>query len=195
VLTPPRIKWAFVVVALSGLLYASLQIKHLVDNSSLLSGNAQIKAVPYTEPTKAAVAQKLEGAKGMFQITMLVMAVLWGLLIAKKDERALFFSGSHRQEVFLFITANLLFLASAYCYSGYTDAMSSVHVQGQVELEDPKDITIMDFNDPRINGFYVWQMRIWVTAMVVTGLALASAYGFRSPEQEAAKCDSPKQLL
>ncbi len=187
-------RWAFTIVSFCFLVFSAWQIKQLIHNETLLSGNAQINAIPYNEPTKAAVAQKLEGAKGLFQITMIVMAVLWGLVIAKKDERALLFSKAHLPELLMFVFANLLFAASAFCYSSYTDAMSSVHIQGAVEIEDSKDVTIMDFREPRINNYYVWQERIWVAAMVVTGLALASAHGIRTLQEEAQKekpqCDT-----
>src|SRR5262245_58815672 len=41
-----------------------------------------MEALPYTDSVKVAVTQKLEGAKGLLQASLLAFAVLWGLILA-----------------------------------------------------------------------------------------------------------------
>ena len=161
------------------LLYAGWQYLQIAKNFEMMSGNAHFSSIPYNDATKAAIQQKLEGAKNLAQSTLLVLAVLWGLIIAKKEERALFFSKAHLLELAMFFIANLLFASSLYCYSQYNDAMSSVHIQGPIDRDEPADIVIMNFRDDRINDFYKWQERFWIVAIAVTGATLVCAHGIR----------------
>ena len=144
-------RYALMILSVAAFCYACLQVNQLVTNSKLFEGNASIKAVAYIEPVKVAITQKLEGAKGLFQSSLLFMAVLWGLVIARREERVLGLRQGSWPELVMFIIANALFAASAYCYVEYTDAISRVHALGDIQYDEPKDLTIMDYRDPRIN--------------------------------------------
>jgi amino acid transporter len=176
-------RWCCAGVALILLIIATLQMVKVATNSSRVSGNSMINTLYYTEPVKTAANAKLEGAKSLAQVAMLAIAVLWSLIIAKREERAMLLKD--RPEVIMFIIANVLFVYTAFSYAIYTDAMSTVHTLGAHDYDDPKELTIMDYRDPRINDLYVWQTWIWGFAMVVTALVLFSAHGLKRSPQKA----------
>ncbi|MCE9566537.1 MAG: hypothetical protein K8U57_31320 [Planctomycetes bacterium] len=181
---PSVIRGCCAFVCLLAAIFAAVIVYTKVSaNAELLSGNAVIDSVHYTDAVKAAITQKLEGAKGLFQASLVVLGILWGLVIAKKDDRALRITD--RPEMIMFLSANVLFLVSGYCYSAYTDAMATVHAAGPVEYEDPKDLTIMDFRDSRIDNLYVWQRGVWVAAMIVTAIALFCSHVVKEHSEKA----------
>lgn len=169
-------------------LYSVIYIHELIENEKQLSGNAQIDAIPYIDPVKLAVSQKLEGAKGLFQTSLLIIGVLWGLVITKKDDKSLL---SDVPEVVMFAIANCLFCLSIYCYSEYTNAMATVLAFPGIQYDEPKDQTIMDFRDSRIDNLYLWQSRVFILAMIVTALSLISAHSLKKPKEHNLCTPSP----
>jgi hypothetical protein len=87
----------------------------------------------------------------------------------------------------MFFIANTLLVASVYCYSQYMDAMATVHAIGEIQFDEPKELTIMEYRDKRIDNFSKFQERLWIAGMVATGLTLLSAHLFKRPSTEADK--------
>jgi len=183
--------WALAIGSLFALGYGVYLHTKIIDNFHRYSGKTNFNPIPYNEATKAAIAQKLDGAKNVSQAILLGMAVLWGLILAKKDERKLIFSSSRTPELLMFVIANVLLISSLYCYSEYTDAISSVHVQGPTDPDARNDVSIMDFRDDRINNLYRWQMQFWILGMVITGAALFCAHAIRPVLPEVASTPPP----
>lgn len=150
-------------------------------------------SITYTDPIKSAVVQKLEGSKGLLQISLLAFGVVWGLIITKRDEKI--FSSKDWRENTMFIITNLLFLLSGFCYYFYTNAMADVLVQGNtVPLEPDEPATIINFRDPLINGFVELQTRCAILALISCGILVISVHHIKGE----APCDSaqdPSQLL
>lgn len=130
-----------------------------------------LAALPYTEPVKQAVAQKLESSRGLFQASLLVIAVLWGLVLAKKGETKL--GPGDYPELVMFAAANALLAAGWYAHSKYLDAMAAAHSRDRLYRE-PAKLTIIDFTAEGIELFFVIQQNLWVCGVVATALVLVS---------------------
>jgi hypothetical protein len=167
------LRWLFLLTALILACFAAVEVERISRATQSLKEARQINSVAYTDPIKAAVAQKLEAAKGLFQASLLVVAVLWGLVIAKKDEHKLLLTDL--PEFGMFLLANIWFVASCYSYTGYLDAMADVHSRAPKYVE-PADLRIMDFRSPLINGFYAIQQSLWVYGVVTAAMTLFSAH-------------------
>ena len=99
--------------------------------------------------------------------------MLWGLIIAKKDEHKLLLTDF--PEFIMFLLANVWFVTSCYCYSDYLDAMADIHSRDP-KYAEPADLTIMDFRSPLINNFYLIQQTLWVYGVVTAAMTLFSAH-------------------
>jgi len=93
-------------------LFAAVNFARAVRSSQDLEKERYIKTLHYTEPVKLAAAQKIEGAKGLFQVSMLVVGVLWSLIVAKRDEKAMLLHD--RPELIMFVIANALFVCKPH---------------------------------------------------------------------------------
>lgn len=157
----------------------------LSSNYRRMEGNIQFDALAYTDQVKAAIAQKLESSKGLMQASLLVFAVLWGLILAKKGEGKLNFG--EWLEKFMFLTANVCFAASWWFYSEYTDFMAALHTASGAAYADPKDQVVMNFLDPQIDDFLRWQSNMWAGGVIATGLVLISTHLLK----ESPPCPEP----
>ncbi len=166
-------RWSLLAVALVLAYFAGREILRVDRNYAALQAQRTFDPVAYTEPIKAAVAQKLESSKGLFQASVLVLALLWGLVIAKKDEHKLLLTDV--PEFVMFLLATIWFAASWYCYSEYLDAMAQIHSR-DAKYSEPADVVIMDFRSPLINSFFVSQGNLWLYGVVTAALTLFSAH-------------------
>ncbi|MBO0699196.1 MAG: hypothetical protein J2P46_12440 [Zavarzinella sp.] len=140
----------------------------------LTQGAFVLETVAYTEPVKAAVAQKVDGSKGLFQASLLVIAALWTLVVAKKDEKRLVLGDW--PEIGMFLIANGFFAMNWLAYSLYMDAMTAIHIPTTQGLIGPEDLVIADYRDARIEMFATSQVSFWVSGAVIAAAALVSAH-------------------
>src|SRR3954465_1194590 len=69
------LRWVLLLIALVVAAYAEAEVERIGRTQRELKAQQQFNAVAYTEPIKAAVAQKLEASKGQFQATLAIFAV------------------------------------------------------------------------------------------------------------------------
>lgn len=146
-------------------------------NHKYFEGNAAVETISYTDAVKAAIAQKIDSSKAIFQASLLVMAVLWGLILAKKDERKLIFTSV--PEWVMFFIANACFAVSFWCYSTYMDMMAAIHTMGNtadVVHQKASDVLIYDYRDEKLSSFLKSQQYIWCLGIAVSAMVLISAH-------------------
>lgn len=151
-----------------------------------LAQTDQFKKLAYTDTIKEAVAIKVESSKGLAQATLILIGVLWGMIVTKKEERVLLLS--NWVELVAFLVANALLLASMYMHTEYAGVMAATHTAGVGPLQ-PKIVTILDFTATPIQQFYSLQMQFLVGGLFLTGAALFSAHLITA--QENPKCNPP----
>src|SRR5437660_1485713 len=87
-----------------------------------LAQDEKIATIGFTDPVKAALDNNLSSSRNYFQSAMVIGAVLWGLVIRKKDEKRL--TGTDLPEVITFCLANLALGTSLYYGHTYSDRVS-----------------------------------------------------------------------
>jgi hypothetical protein len=143
----------------------------------------------YSEPVKLGINQKLEGAKSLVQVTILIIGALWALVIVKKDDRVL-----HRKdwpELLSFLFTNGMLIISLLFYIAYSNFLAQVLTTGNMRYLPPEKITIMDYTNKEINSLFENQIRICICGIISTALTFFSAYILNQPNEkkEAAPCN------
>ena len=80
-------------------------------------------AAPFNDLTVKAVDLTLDQSRTCFQVTLVVLGALWGLMIAKKDETQIALKDS--PEPTMFIVASALLLLSIWWHRFYFDDVAA----------------------------------------------------------------------
>jgi hypothetical protein len=143
-----------------------------VNTASLVAG---IEDLPFNELTSKSVDTQLDLAKTLFDLALLMIAALWGLVIAKKDEIQLV--SSQRSTVIMFFCASGLLLLSAYSYGSYLRKISSYFADASAALTKSNlPLSVPDIFDQNVNHIFVWQYYSLVAGILNGVLTLVSAH-------------------
>lgn len=132
-----------------------------------------LEDIKFNELTNESIKGRVEFSRSLFQVTLLITAALWGLIIAKKDEAGIVFKD--RPELVMFLCASLLLLSSLVDHSLYLHFVSRIYsIAGQAYYKE--DPSMPDIFDPNINNFYIYQIWHLVSGFVVAIATLVSAH-------------------
>jgi hypothetical protein len=137
---------------------------------------------PFNELTKAGVDIRLDQSRNLFQIGILILGAIWGLLIAKKGEAALVFKDY--QEVIMTVCASILLCASLICHTLYISRITEIYSdageiagkQAQIASSGHLQQSIPDIFEPNINYMFVSQALFLVSGVIVALITFVSAH-------------------
>ncbi|MGA9772215.1 MAG: hypothetical protein WBV94_24500 [Blastocatellia bacterium] len=143
---------------------------------------------PFNELTKAGIDIRLDQSRSLFQVGILILGGLWGLLIAKRGEAALMFKDY--PEVIMIVCATIFLIASFFFHTVYITRISDIYSdagevigkQIQVNPNDKQPMSIPDVFAPNINYMFVSQSLFLISGVGIALLAFVSAYKFK-PEK------------
>lgn len=87
---------------------------------------ASIPRVPYNKLTQFAAEQRIEASRSLFHVNLLVIAAIWGFVIASKGEVKLITSNGC--VLTMFILSNLCLLASCFAHTGLMQTISTFYL-------------------------------------------------------------------
>jgi hypothetical protein len=136
--------------------------------------------IPYNELVKAAIEARTGMSENMFNIGLLLLASLWGLLIAKKDEAGIVLSAN--PEFISFACASFLLLLSLLSHLFFVNAVMTGFADSGLAFS-PDEPSIIDVFDNKIGYFFVMQVFNLVAGSVVAIATLLSAHKVRDMEE------------
>jgi len=173
-----KIRYGFVAISILGVLLAIIGYAKIYWESSYIIDNVQLNDL-----IKAGVQLKVEQSRSLFQVFLLIMAVLWGLFFAKKGEKEILLSD--RPELIMFYCANLLLLASAYYHIYYIENITYIYsLAGRLK---GSSLSIPDVFGSGINNPYRFQMWCLGGGTLLTLLTLFSAHKLKEGGANASK--------
>jgi len=127
---------------------------------------------------QAAIDLQLTSAESLYQVALVFVAALWGLVIAKKDEAAI--TLGDRPEIALFVTASVLLLTSVLMYHVYIAQITeALRIAGVTALGADAEIDIPDVFDSYYAHLFWYQRRFLIAGAVCGVLTLLSAHHLR----------------
>lgn len=145
-----------------------------VDSKTTLESRA------YNELTKAAIELRVDEAKSLFQLSLLVIAALWGLIIAKKDEAHLTLGDG--PELTMFLCASAMLLLSLWWHISYLDSISDAYKTAGATCVTEKTQCIPDVFDTAINDLFRYQEQFLGVGSLLAVLTLFSAHQLKGRE-------------
>ncbi len=133
-----------------------------------------VPAVPYNDVRKAAIDLYVEQIKTVFQITLIALGLLIGLVAAKKDEARIVLGD--RPEILMFIVAFSLLMLSLYMYYNQLGVLSSVLHSGADVYVSQSHSVIPDIMNPKLIYAGVFQFYFLIAGLFATALTLVSAH-------------------
>lgn len=160
------------VLSIASLLVIPFIIAYVVYTSQ---PSTVVKDLEANDLLKSAIQIKVEQSRSEFQLALLMLGALWGLLIAKKDEANILLSDW--PELLMFGVASLLLLSSCAAHFFYVDNIAYVYsLAGSVQ----NGKTMPDVFTSGINNPYDAQFVFLLTGFVIGGLALWSAHRLKA---------------
>jgi len=130
-----------------------------------------VKDREFNELIKAGIQLKVEQSRSEFQLALLIMAALWALKVAKRDEAQLVLSDV--PELLMFCSASLLLLISSGYHLLYIEDIAYIYsVAGGIRGGN----TIPDVLNSGINNPYRFQFWSLLGGVAITALTLLSAH-------------------
>ena len=130
-----------------------------------------VKNKELTDLLRAAVDLKIEQSRSEFQIALLAMGALWGLMIARKDEAQLVLSDT--PELMMFWCSSGLLLASTVFHLMYVENIAYVYsLAGGINHGK----SIPDVFESGINNPYRFQFWALIFGLVTAFMTLLSAH-------------------
>jgi hypothetical protein len=126
---------------------------------------------PYSEAIKNGITHSSEAGKNIAQTLLLMLAALWGLIIAKKDERKIAFGDL--PETLMLLLSNIIIGECIYVYSIQQDTIGNILSRAQVV--DGKEY-IIDLGDMHLADFYDHQVTLCIIGSIATAITLFSAH-------------------
>ena len=143
-----------------------------------VSIDAGIENLPFNEVTGKAVDTQLALSETLFQVGILMLGALWGLVIAKKDEIQLVFS--QRSEVIMFVGSSSLLLMSVCAHGFYLDSVSHYFVDAAVASErGGLPASVPDIFDQNVRYLFICQFVSLLAGMINGVLIFISAHKLR----------------
>lgn len=155
------------IVTVAGVIW----IVYIAKNVSL---NAGIENVPFNEITSKSIDTQLDLARTVYEVTIVIIAALWGAVIVKKDEAKLVFTGP---EGVMLISSSLVLLLSVCSYGLYLNELSHYFVDASVSTSRGGLVpSVPDIFDQNINYLFQTQVVSLTAGIINGGLTLISAY-------------------
>jgi hypothetical protein len=165
-------------VALAGLaviLTAVVVTRGYIVKRANVDSKTTLESRAYNELTKAAIELRIDEAQSLFQLSWLIIAALWGLIIAKKDEAHL--TLGDRPELVMFLCASLLLLLSLWWHVIYLHSISDAYkTAGATVVPHNAQIIIPDVFDTAINDLLRYQEQCLGFGSLLAILTLFSAH-------------------
>jgi hypothetical protein len=136
-----------------------------------------IPPLAFNDVTSKSIETRLGLAQTLFQLTILMIGALWGLLIAKKDEIKLVFA--QYSEVVMFISASAVLLLSISAYAFYLNKLSSQFADAGSLGNLGETLYIPDIFDQNINYLFILQIVGLIVGTVNGLLTLLSTHRLR----------------
>lgn len=135
------------------------------------SGKGGADELPFTEPLQKAVEIRIEWSGKNAEIAILLIAALWGLVLAGKDEVRL--SKMDRPEWLMFASANLLLGAAFFVHQRFTNAVANALVDAVRIVPGGKDLSpkVPDVFGPLFQWGYtleIWLLLLGMVAGITT---------------------------
>src|SRR5262249_55073320 len=121
--------------------------------------------LPYNDVTKLAVDVRLDQARSFLSYNVLLLGVLWGLIVFRKEGPVI--AWGDVPEGVVFVLANLAIGLNAWCYWLYMRLISALAGTAAKHSEGGM-LSVPDFLDPRVGVFAQVQL--------VLGFASVSVY-------------------
>ena len=130
-----------------------------------------LKDLRFNALLEAGIQLKVEQSRSEFQLALLAMGALWGLVIAKKDEARIVLADA--PEIVMFCCASVLLLASCVLHFLYVDGIAYVYrvAGGMAGGKSIPDVFAAGIENP----FY-FQFWLLLGGIAVAGFTLFSAY-------------------
>lgn len=172
----PLFRW-FLAVAFIGifLLIVPATIRRYAQTSQYFNSNPKviIKNAKYNDLTDGAIQASLNLSNNLFQIAVLVMAALAGLMIAKDGEAG--FVLSNAQEVIMSICASLVLLLSIIFNLLYVNEISYIYaIAGKLHVESMPSVP--DVFDENIRFLFYYQFTYLLTGTTLAFITFISAH-------------------
>ena len=159
-----------------------------------VSINEGIPPLLMDDVTTKSIDARLILAQSLFQVALLMVGALWGIVIAKPGEIQLVSSDKH--QMLMFASASIVLLVSIFCYGIYLNKITGQFAEA-VRSRSKSAVTlaafIPDVFDQNVN--YLFKLQFWtLVAGIVNGvLTLVSAYRLTGDNHENQKsADCPK---
>jgi hypothetical protein len=126
---------------------------------------AMVGELPFNEQIRSAIALSIDRSKDFAQLALLVLAALWGLIVAKKDEARI--ALSDWPELLMLGSASILLIFSLQLRSFYLENIAEFYITGAKTCATPTYSCIPDLFAPTIEYYFDYQV-----ICVVGGIAL-----------------------
>lgn len=138
-----------------------------------------IDNLPFNDVTSKSVDLQLGLSETLFQVGLLMLGALWGLVIAKKDEVHLVFS--RRSELVMFVGSSALLLLSLCSYGIYIRKVARyIAVASVIVYKNPKLTPyVPDIFDQNVNYLFACQIVSLIAGTINGMLTLVSTHRLR----------------
>lgn len=179
---PTILRWVLAVVsALTSLAVSVSAGFYLISYGAITS----IIARPFNDLTKTAVDINVEQSRSLFQVTLLVLGALWGLIIAAQP-RAPRIAQSDLPEIVMFVFANLLLVGSLFWHVLYLDSIADAYGLAASTCADVGKQCIPDVLDDQIHHLFKHQRALLIAGVIVSVLTLFSTHRLKARRDNAA---------
>jgi hypothetical protein len=132
-----------------------------------------LEDLAYNDLTKLAIDVKRDQSKSLFTYNVVLLGVLWGLILLKKEGPLI--NWGDVPEGVLFLLGNVAVALNALCYSLYAGLVSSI-ASVAARRAEPGALSVPNFLDPRIDVFFRVQEQSLIAILILVGLVVFSAH-------------------
>lgn len=140
-----------------------------------------ILPLTFNDVTSQSLDARMVLAQSLFQVSLLMIGALWGLVIAKPGEIQILFR--EKIEMIMFISASIVLLVSVSSYALYLEKISHQFVdavRAWSKSDIPLPVTVPDVFDQNVNYLFNLQC-VSLAAGIINGvLTLVSAHKLRT---------------
>jgi hypothetical protein len=138
-----------------------------------------LEDLPYNDITKLAIDTRLDQSKGMFTYNVLLLGILWGLILVRKEGPVI--TSRDIPEGVVFILANLAIILNTLCHTFYMRLITSIAAAAAKRSEGGM-LSILNFLDKRIDIFAEVQQMSLVGVLVLVALVVFSTHKLKEPQ-------------
>ena len=156
-----RLLAAFTVLILAGLIAFLIYER--------IAGKRQtIAALSFDDRAKAAFDLRQETSRGFFQVTVVIIGALWGIVIVQQP-----FKTWGSQENSLFVLANVALILSVLAHTRYSIGLSDTLIDAVFSISSTNSIP--DFTVKRLDFYFTAQEVLFLAGSVLSGFTFLSA--------------------